>query len=186
MLRLSLEADPAERARLPLRQGRAIAWIEEALTPLRSQMCGGRRARSSVGRRREPDAGWEPVGMSDDRTVTLEAWTGPWPDDDPDANVKADIATYAHVDPLTTLRNLSRHLDVPIGALCHYVLAQWATAGSGGLLELGPTMTRRLGDVCNRAETQGTDAARLAAYAQLRDMISWLRYPLDHPDAYGD
>jgi len=31
MLRLSLEADPAERARLPLRQGRAIAWIEEAL-----------------------------------------------------------------------------------------------------------------------------------------------------------
>jgi len=44
MLRLSLEADPAERARLPLRQGRAIAWIEEALAPLRSQMCGGRRA----------------------------------------------------------------------------------------------------------------------------------------------
>jgi hypothetical protein len=38
MLRLSLEADPAERARLPLRQGRAIAWIEEALTPLRSEM----------------------------------------------------------------------------------------------------------------------------------------------------
>ncbi|HEX4865570.1 MAG TPA: TetR family transcriptional regulator, partial [Acidimicrobiales bacterium] len=31
MLRLSLEADPAERAALPLRQGRAIAWIAEAL-----------------------------------------------------------------------------------------------------------------------------------------------------------
>jgi AcrR family transcriptional regulator len=38
MLRLSLEADPVERARLPLRQGRAIAWIEEALTPLRTKM----------------------------------------------------------------------------------------------------------------------------------------------------
>jgi AcrR family transcriptional regulator len=37
MLRLSLEADPAERAALPLRQGRAIAWIEEALAPLRDQ-----------------------------------------------------------------------------------------------------------------------------------------------------
>ncbi|WP_160668261.1 TetR/AcrR family transcriptional regulator [Pseudarthrobacter sp. ATCC 49987] len=33
MLRLSLERDPAESA-LPLRQGRAIAWIEEALKPL--------------------------------------------------------------------------------------------------------------------------------------------------------
>jgi AcrR family transcriptional regulator len=38
MLRLSLEADPAERAALPLRQGRAIAWIGEALAPLHSQL----------------------------------------------------------------------------------------------------------------------------------------------------
>jgi hypothetical protein len=38
MLRLSLEADPAERAALPLRQGRAIAWIGEALAPLRSEL----------------------------------------------------------------------------------------------------------------------------------------------------
>ena len=34
MLRLSLEASPEERAQLPLRQGRAIGWIEEALAPL--------------------------------------------------------------------------------------------------------------------------------------------------------
>jgi hypothetical protein len=38
MLRLSLEADPAERSRLPLRQGRAIKWIEEAFSPLRAEM----------------------------------------------------------------------------------------------------------------------------------------------------
>ena len=38
MLRLSLEADPAERAALFLRQGRAISWIEEALAPLRGQL----------------------------------------------------------------------------------------------------------------------------------------------------
>ena len=38
MLRLSLEADPVERSQLPLRQGRAIKWIEEALAPLRSEM----------------------------------------------------------------------------------------------------------------------------------------------------
>ncbi len=38
MLRLSLEADPMERAQLPLRQGRAIKWIEEALAPLLEKM----------------------------------------------------------------------------------------------------------------------------------------------------
>jgi AcrR family transcriptional regulator len=38
MLRLSLEADADERSGLPLRQGRAIRWIEEALEPLRSRI----------------------------------------------------------------------------------------------------------------------------------------------------
>lgn len=38
MLRLSLEADDRERASLPLRQGRAIGWIHEALAPLRGQL----------------------------------------------------------------------------------------------------------------------------------------------------
>jgi len=34
MLRLSLEATPEERAALVLRQGRAIGWLEDALSPL--------------------------------------------------------------------------------------------------------------------------------------------------------
>jgi AcrR family transcriptional regulator len=38
MLRLSLEPADGERAALPLRQGRAIAWIEEALEPLRGRL----------------------------------------------------------------------------------------------------------------------------------------------------
>lgn len=38
MLRLSLEDDPADRGGQPLRQGRAIAWITEALEPLRDQL----------------------------------------------------------------------------------------------------------------------------------------------------
>ena len=38
MLRLSLEPEPVERSQLPLRQGRAIKWIEEALAPLRKEM----------------------------------------------------------------------------------------------------------------------------------------------------
>ncbi len=38
MLRLSLQTKAAERSGLPLRQGRAIGWIAEALSPLRGQL----------------------------------------------------------------------------------------------------------------------------------------------------
>ena len=38
ILRLSLDPDPLRRGGLPLRQGRAIAWISEALQPLRGRM----------------------------------------------------------------------------------------------------------------------------------------------------
>lgn len=126
--------------------------------------------------------------MTDDDgvpVVRLEPWTGPWPDDDPDANFKADVALYALTDPLETIQRLSENLDVPVGALCRYVLAKWATGGSGGLLELGPTMIRRLDAVCQEAEAAGTDAARLVAYEQLGAMVAWLRLPLDQPDAYS-
>lgn len=38
MLRLSLEAEPPGPGTLPLRQGRAIGWIAEALSPLRGSL----------------------------------------------------------------------------------------------------------------------------------------------------
>lgn len=38
MLRLSLEPDPDRSAELPLRQGRAIGWIREALAPLDGEL----------------------------------------------------------------------------------------------------------------------------------------------------
>jgi len=38
MLRLSLEDDPADRGDQPLRQGRAIGWITEALEPARDRL----------------------------------------------------------------------------------------------------------------------------------------------------
>jgi AcrR family transcriptional regulator len=37
-LRLSLESEPAQREALPLRQGRVIGWLEEALAPLRDEL----------------------------------------------------------------------------------------------------------------------------------------------------
>src|SRR5262249_42283515 len=38
MLRLSLETPPPDQDALPLRQGRAIRWIEDALSPLRERV----------------------------------------------------------------------------------------------------------------------------------------------------
>jgi hypothetical protein len=119
-------------------------------------------------------------------TLTLAGWTGPWPEDDKDANLKADIAAHAHLDPLSTITNLSNNVDVPVGAIVHYVLCRWASEGSSALLELGPRMVRRLHEPFETAEVAGTDGARLAAYEQVRQMVTWLNFPLDHPEVYDD
>lgn len=112
------------------------------------------------------------------RTISVIGWNGPWDPDDPDANFKADVALYSHVDPMATIGRLASAMGIPEGAVVHYVLAKWASAGSGGLLELGPSMVHRLWAPLEQAETIGTDAARLEAYEQLRQTISWLRLPL--------
>jgi Family of unknown function (DUF6027) len=116
--------------------------------------------------------------------LVLERWTGPWADDDPDANFKAEVAAYTLADPLETLRGLSAATAVPVGALARYVLARWATAGSEGLLQVGGSTVERMWQRCEAAEAVGTDEARLAAYHQLRPMLSWLRAPL-HDEGAG-
>lgn len=116
--------------------------------------------------------------------IDLTPYTDTWPDDDKDANFKTDVALYGKVDPLKTITNLSRSTNIPVGALAHYVLARWASEGASGLLELGPTLTRRLQNIFIAAEQQDTDVARLAAYNQVRQIVSWLNHPLDHPEVY--
>ncbi|HWD25057.1 MAG TPA: DUF6027 family protein [Acidimicrobiales bacterium] len=119
--------------------------------------------------------------MSTDlESVPIEPWSGPCATNDPNANFKADVALYARMDPMTTITGLADAVGLPVGALVHYVLARYATTGSGGLLELGPSMVHRLWEPVERAE-HGDDDSRLAAYAQLREMISWLRAPLVDP-----
>ena len=114
--------------------------------------------------------------MTDELVVRLERWDGPWDDEDRDANFKAEVALWSKVDPMETLVPFAEALDIPVGAVVRYVLSRWAGEGSATLLELGPTMVERLWKVCEEA---GDDpASRLAAYDQLRQMISWLRVPL--------
>ncbi len=117
-------------------------------------------------------------------TITLVPYTDTWSSADKDANFKADVALYGKVDPLKTIAGLSKSTNIPVGALAHYVLAKWASEGAAGLLELGPTLTRRLKTIFETAEQQDTDASRLDAYHQVRQIISWLNHPLDHPEVY--
>lgn len=122
--------------------------------------------------------------MSEAETLRLEPWEGSWEPDDPNANYKAEISLYAKVDPLQTLRGLSEGTGIPVGAIARYVLARYATLGSGGLLELGPVMVERLWSVVQRAEADGTDEARLSAYRELSEILTWLRLPLYEDAGY--
>ena len=112
-------------------------------------------------------------------SIELTRWSGPWPDDDPDANFKEDVALYSKLDPLETIGALSKGTGIPVGAIVRYVLARWASAGSEALLSAGPSVVERMWAQFTEAEETGSDEARLAAYEVVRQMVSWLRSPLD-------
>ena len=116
------------------------------------------------------------------RWVLLQPFNGPWSDDDRNANFKEQVAIYSKADPMTTLDRMSRSQGIPVGALARYVLAKWAASGSDGLLEIGPMVVRQMQQVVDRAESEGTPEAQLAAYQSLRQIISWLAVPLEKPE----
>ena len=111
--------------------------------------------------------------------VELERYTGTWDDDDRDAAFKSQVAEYTRNDPWPTIQTLSRNTGIPEGALVRYVLVRWTGEGSEALLALGPRLVQQLWDVTQQAEIADSDDARLAAYTKLRNMLSWLRVPLD-------
>ena len=113
------------------------------------------------------------------RWVLLQPFDGPWSEDDRNANFKQQVAIYSKADPMTTLDRMSRSQDIPVGVLARYVLAKWAASGSDGLLEIGPVVVRQMQQVVDRAESEGTPEAKLAAYESLRQIISWLAVPLE-------
>ena len=113
------------------------------------------------------------------QSLVLEQWTGPVADDDPHANFKREVAAGALVDPLPTLQNLADYVGLPMGAVVRHALVKWVSAGSDALLEVGPSWVRRLAEPVERAETAGTEEARLAAYEELRGLLGWLAAGLD-------
>lgn len=113
--------------------------------------------------------------------VRLDVWRGPVADDEPHANFRRDVALRSPIDPLPSLTRLADSVGVPLGAVCRYALVRWLSAGSEALLELGPRWVRRLEEPVTRAEQVGSDAARLAAYQELRALLGWLAAGLDDP-----
>ena len=114
-------------------------------------------------------------------TVVLESYEGSWPDDDPDAGFRSMVKEYSRLDPLATLENLSRSKGIPLGALVRFVLARYSASGAEALLEMGPRVVRQMADVVERAESEGTDRARLEAYRALKAFVSWLNVPIVDP-----
>jgi hypothetical protein len=97
-----------------------------------------------------------------------------WEPDDLHANFKAEVANYTTADPLPALRNLSAGTGIPIECLVRYVLVKWTASGSEALMAMGPIVFAQMREHIARAEAEGTAAAKLRAYAALREMVDWL------------
>lgn len=107
--------------------------------------------------------------------MELYPYTDTWPADDGHANFKAEVAHYTIVDPLPTLEGLSQATGIPVPCLVRYVLVKYAASNAEALLAMGPLVVQQMEGHIAQAEAADTDAARLAAYAALKQMVSWLR-----------
>ncbi len=120
--------------------------------------------------------------MTKTTTITLEPYEATWPDDDPDAGFRASVAEYSSLDGLATLEVLSRNKDIPIGALVAFIVGRYSASGSDALLEVGPLVVGQMDSIVQKAESTGTDDARLEAYEALKAIVSWLKVPLEDAD----
>jgi len=107
--------------------------------------------------------------------VDLKPYRDSWPSDDRHANFKAEVACYTAADPLPTLENLSKGTGIPVECLIRYVLVKYAASGAEALMAMDPIVFRQMREHVERAEAEGSDVAKLKAYAALKDMIAWLR-----------
>ena len=90
------------------------------------------------------------------------------------ANFKAEVACYTAADPMPTIAKLSELTGIPQETLIRYVLVKYTASGSEAMLTMGPIVFRQMQDLIDKAEGQGTDAAKVAAYEGLKQIVSWL------------
>jgi len=109
--------------------------------------------------------------------MDMQPYRDHWPQDDPHANFKAEVACYTAADPLPTMENLSRLTGIPVGSLIRYVLVKYAASSADAQMTLmarDPIVFRQMREHVERAERDGTDAAKLNAYTALKDIVAWL------------
>ena len=106
--------------------------------------------------------------------MNLRVYRDSWADDDPHANFKAEVACYTAADPMPTIENLSKGTGIPVDCLIRYVLVKYAASGSEALMAMEPIVFRQMREHVARAEEDGSDAAKLKAYAALKEMVEWL------------
>jgi hypothetical protein len=106
--------------------------------------------------------------------VILKPYRDTWTADDRHANFKAEVACYTVADPLPTLETLSKGTGIPVECLIRYVLVKYAVSGSEALMAMDPIVFRQMREHVERAEENGSEAAKLKAYAALKEMIAWL------------
>ncbi len=70
---------------------------------------------------------------------------------------------------------MSRATGIPVPSLIRYILVKYTVSGAEALLAMTPLVLRQMEQHLEKAETSGTDAARLEAYESLRQMIGWLK-----------
>lgn len=104
----------------------------------------------------------------------LERYRETWAADDPHANFKAEVACYTAADPMPTLENLSMGTGIPVGCLVRYVLVKYAASASEARMAMKPIVFQQMVEHVERAEVEGSDAARLRAYEALKQMVRWL------------
>jgi hypothetical protein len=109
--------------------------------------------------------------------MDMQPYRDQWPPDDPHANLKSEVACYTAADPLPTIENLSRMTGIPVGCLIRYVLVKYAASGSEASMAMmaqDPIVFRQMREHIARAEEDGSDEAKLKAYAALKEIVAWL------------
>lgn len=96
------------------------------------------------------------------------------PTDEPHANFRHEVETYAAADPMPAIANLSKLTGIPEDRIIRYVLVKYAASNSDALLSMDPIVFRQMKEHIRKAESEDTDAARLRAYRALKEIIGWL------------
>ena len=112
-------------------------------------------------------------------SIELIRWTGPWSDDDPDAQLQGGCGAVHDARSARDAASTQRGNRDPCRSARSLRAGGWASAGSESLLNAGPSIIERMWATFSEAEQTDTSEARLAAYEVVRQMVAWLRAPLD-------